>query len=153
MTLWTVACQAPLSTGFSSKNTGVDCHALLQGIFLTQGLNLCLLSLLYWQAGSSPLAPPGKPLWSYPNLKASCECVCSPACCLVTPTRLQGPGQRGPGWPARHCPSTWHSTGAQQLTCQGAGAKCAAQPPLQVHLLNPDLSVLRAVKLHIKNTG
>ena len=25
--------------GFSSKNTGVDCHVLLQGIFLTQGLN------------------------------------------------------------------------------------------------------------------
>ena len=28
------------------ENTGVDCHALLQGIFLTQGLNLkFLLSL------------------------------------------------------------------------------------------------------------
>ena len=27
--LWTVACQAPLSTGFS-RNTGLDCHALLQ---------------------------------------------------------------------------------------------------------------------------
>ena len=25
---------------FLSKNTGVDCHFLLQGIFLTQGLNL-----------------------------------------------------------------------------------------------------------------
>ena len=25
--------QAPLSMGFSSKNTGVGCHALLQGIF------------------------------------------------------------------------------------------------------------------------
>ena len=25
------------------KNTGVGCHALLQGIFLTQGLNLGLL--------------------------------------------------------------------------------------------------------------
>ena len=29
--------------GFSGKNTGVDCHFLLQGIFLTQGLNLGLL--------------------------------------------------------------------------------------------------------------
>ena len=28
----------------SGKNTGVGCHALLQGIFLTQGLNLHLLS-------------------------------------------------------------------------------------------------------------
>ena len=44
-TLWTVICQAPLSMGFSpSKNTGVGCHSLLQGIFLTQGLNLGLLN-------------------------------------------------------------------------------------------------------------
>ena len=33
------------------KNTGVGCHALLQGIFPTQGSNLCLLYLLHWQAG------------------------------------------------------------------------------------------------------
>ena len=38
-TLWTVACQAPLSLG-------VGCHFLLQGIFLIQGLNPCLLGLL-----------------------------------------------------------------------------------------------------------
>ena len=42
------------------KNTGVGCHALLQGIFLTQGLNPRLLCLLRWQAGSLPLVPPGK---------------------------------------------------------------------------------------------
>ena len=29
------------------KSTGVSCHALLQGIFLTQGLNPCLSGLLY----------------------------------------------------------------------------------------------------------
>ena len=28
--------------GFSSKNTGVGCHALPQGIFTTKGLNLRL---------------------------------------------------------------------------------------------------------------
>ena len=33
---------------------------LLQGIFLTQGLDLCLFSLLPWQAGSLLLVPPGK---------------------------------------------------------------------------------------------
>ena len=38
-----------------------ECHFLLQGIFLTQGLNRSLLCLLRWQAGSLPLAPPGKP--------------------------------------------------------------------------------------------
>ena len=42
-TPWTVAHQAPVCMAFSSKNTGVGCHALLQGIFLTQGLNLGLL--------------------------------------------------------------------------------------------------------------
>ena len=42
------------------KNTGVGCHALLQGIFPTQGSNPHLLCLLHWQVGSLPLAPPGK---------------------------------------------------------------------------------------------
>ena len=45
------------------KNTpGVGCHALLQGIFPTQGSNLHLLCLLHWQAGSLPLAPTWKPV-------------------------------------------------------------------------------------------
>ena len=43
------------------KNTRVGCHVLLQGIFPTQGSNLCLLLLVHYQAGSLPLAPPGKP--------------------------------------------------------------------------------------------
>ena len=42
------------------KTTRVGCHALLQGIFPIQGLNLCLLGLLHGRAGSLPLAPPGK---------------------------------------------------------------------------------------------
>ena len=43
-TPWTVAHQAPLSMGFfQGKNIGMGCHFLLQGIFLTQGLNLGLL--------------------------------------------------------------------------------------------------------------
>ena len=44
MTPWTIAHQAPLSMGFpTGKNTGVGCRLLLQGIFPTQKLNLCLL--------------------------------------------------------------------------------------------------------------
>ena len=43
------------------KNTAVGFHALLQGIFPTQGSKLHLLCLLHWLAGSLPLAPPGKP--------------------------------------------------------------------------------------------
>ena len=42
-TPWTVDCQTPLSMGSPSKNIGVGCHALHQGIFPTQGLNLGLL--------------------------------------------------------------------------------------------------------------
>ena len=57
---WSVACQAPLWDS-PGKNTGVGCYSLLQGIFLTQGLNLRLLHLLHWQAGSLPLAPSEKP--------------------------------------------------------------------------------------------
>ena len=43
-----------------ARDTGVGCHFLLQGIFLTQGSNL---SLMRWQVDSSPLCPPGKPLF------------------------------------------------------------------------------------------
>ena len=38
-TAWTLALQVPLPMKISSKNTGAVCHFLLQGIFLTQGLN------------------------------------------------------------------------------------------------------------------
>ena len=44
------------------KNIGVGCHALLQGIFSTQGLNQSLLYLLHWQVSSLPLAVPGNPI-------------------------------------------------------------------------------------------
>ena len=35
VTLWTTACQAPLSIDSPGKNTGVGCQVLLQEIFLT----------------------------------------------------------------------------------------------------------------------
>jgi len=59
VTLWTAARQAPWDS--PGKNVGVDCHALLQGIFLTQGSNLRLLRFLLWQVGSFTAAPPGSP--------------------------------------------------------------------------------------------
>ena len=43
------------------QSTGVGCHALLRGIFQTQGSNPHLLHFLQWQAGSLPLTPPGMP--------------------------------------------------------------------------------------------
>ena len=47
--LWPMGCP----WGSPSKNAGVGCRVLLQGIFLDQGSNLCLLQ---WQADSSPLS-------------------------------------------------------------------------------------------------
>ena len=54
---------------FPGKSTREGCHALLQGIFLTQGSNLRLLCLLRWQVGSLPLVPHGKPIIRYNNNK------------------------------------------------------------------------------------
>ena len=61
-TLWTAAHQAPLPWGPPDENTGVGCHALLQGIFPIQRSNSHLLCLLNRQVCSLPLEPPGKPM-------------------------------------------------------------------------------------------
>ena len=53
MTPWTAAYQVPLYVGFSRQEYWSGCHFLLQGVFLIQGLSLCLL---HWQAGAT-----GKP--------------------------------------------------------------------------------------------
>ena len=50
LTPWT----ARLFWHFLGKNTGMGCHFLLQGIFLTQESNLCLLHLLHYQEGALP---------------------------------------------------------------------------------------------------
>ena len=60
-TPWIVACWLLSPWDSPGKNTGVGCHSLLQGIFLTQESNPYLLCLLHWQSGSLPLAPSGKP--------------------------------------------------------------------------------------------
>ena len=46
---------------FPDKNTGVGCHFLLQGIFLTQGSNLVSPALA---GGFFTILPPGKPIHS-----------------------------------------------------------------------------------------
>ena len=57
----TLAHQASVSMGFSRQEYWSGLHALLQGIFPTQGSSLHLLHLLHWQVGSLLLAPPGTP--------------------------------------------------------------------------------------------
>ena len=56
VTLLTIACQ-----GFSRQEYWSRLPCPLQGIFLTEGLNLHLLGLLHRQTNYLPLAPPGKP--------------------------------------------------------------------------------------------
>ena len=51
------------------KNTGVGCQALLQGIFPTQRLNLCLFSLLHWPAGICHWNHLGSPTYTH-------VCIC-----------------------------------------------------------------------------
>ena len=41
---------------YPGKNTRVCCHFLLQGLFLTQGWNLCLQHLLHWKVDSLPMS-------------------------------------------------------------------------------------------------
>ena len=55
--------------GLYSKSTGVGCHFLLQGIFLTQRWNLCLLHLLHSQVDSLPLSHLGSPIKNISNVK------------------------------------------------------------------------------------
>ena len=56
-------CSLPGSSihGFSRQEYWKGCHFFLKRIFWTQERSPLLLCLLHWQAGSLPLAPPGKP--------------------------------------------------------------------------------------------
>ena len=64
VTPWTLARQARIfqARDFPGKNTGEGCHFLLQGIFPTHGLNLCLLPLMHWEMGSLQLSHLGTSL-------------------------------------------------------------------------------------------
>ena len=87
MTPWTVARRAPQSMGILSpgKNIGVGCHALLQGIFPTQGSNPGLLHcrwILYRlshqgdpsniskQRQSNYQEAKGNPTWNYLSIQS-----------------------------------------------------------------------------------
>ena len=71
-----INCSPPGSCQWDSpgKNTGVGCHFLLQGIFLTQILNPRLLGLLHWQADSLQLSHLGtysvQNMWPLSTLNA-----------------------------------------------------------------------------------
>ena len=84
---------SPVQGDSPGKNAGVGCPALLQGTFLTQGLNPCLLRLLHWQVGSLPLAPPGK----HCGKESSCNTRdTGDAALILGPGRSPGGGNGNP---------------------------------------------------------
>ena len=104
MTPWTVYCQAPLSMGFPSKNTGADCYFLFQGIFPIQPLNTHLLCLLHWQVSSLPLVPPGKPIVdSMCLVTQSCLTLCDPMDCSPPGSFVHGDS------PGKNTGMSWHA--------------------------------------------
>ena len=72
VTPWTIACQAPLSMQFSRQESWSRLPLPFAGIFLTQGSNLRILHLLYWQVGSFPSESLGKPLYTV-SVQFSCS--------------------------------------------------------------------------------
>ena len=69
-TPWTVAARLLCSWDFPGKDTGVGCHFLLQGIFLTQRSNPHFLCLLHWRADSFSLSHLGSPFAICINIKS-----------------------------------------------------------------------------------
>ena len=122
VTLWAVAHQALLSMGFSGKNAGVGCHALLQEI-PTQGSDLCLLNLLHWQMGSLPLAPPRKPPLLCGYLKHSQQDFPGGSVVKNPPTN---PGDRG----STPSPGRWTTphAGGSQASVPGLLSLCSGAP-------------------------
>ena len=85
--------QAPVSMGSPGKNTGVGCHALLQGIFPTRGSNLLLLRLLHWQAErfcttSATWKAPSQ-LW-VSDSSSLCPTLCDPMDCGLPCSSVHG---------------------------------------------------------------
>ena len=76
-TPWTVACQFLLSMGFPRQEYWSGCHFLLQGIFLTQGLNL---HVLHWQVDLLPLSHQNSPInaLQFSSVAQSCPTLCNP---------------------------------------------------------------------------
>ena len=64
------------------------CHFFLQGIFPTQGSNLCLLCVLHWQVGSLPAETLRKPMLCL--VAQSCPTLCDPMDCSLPSSSVHG---------------------------------------------------------------
>ena len=65
LTPWTIACQAPLSMGFSRQEYWSELPFPLQGIFLTLEIESVILASPALQDGFFTTKPPGKPWERY----------------------------------------------------------------------------------------
>ena len=63
MTPWPKPTRLPHPWDFPGKNTGVSCHFLFQGIFLTQGWHP------HWQADCLPLSHQGSPWYKIKSIQ------------------------------------------------------------------------------------
>ena len=113
---------------FSGKNTGVVCHFLLQGVFLTQGSNPHLLCLLHWQADSLPLS----------HLRSSQDREVSENLSFVSDS-LQPHGLYSP----------WNSPGQNT----GVGSCSLLQGIFPTQGLNPDLLHHRQILYQLSHQG
>ena len=105
-TPWTVA-SLLCTWNCSGKNTGVGCHFLPQGIFLTQRSNLSFLHILHWQADFFIICAAQEALiavfmciWflSWPHLSPAHEIIDLQPGKSENPSRCQDPGCRPLHW-------------------------------------------------------
>ena len=91
VTLWTLARQAPLFMGFSRQEYWSGLLCLPPGDLPDPGIKPTIsLSLLHWQAGSLPLALPGKPLESFLYYIILTPSFCSHISCPPSSTARRG---------------------------------------------------------------
>ena len=89
--LWTIACQVPLSMGFSKKEywSGLSCPP--PGILLTQGSKLCLLHLRH--CGFFTTSATWEAYTVLCFVAQSCPTLCNPVDCSPSGSSVHGIGQ------------------------------------------------------------
>ena len=76
VTLWTVAQQAPMSTGFSREEYWSGLPHPRPGDLSSPGIKFASLCLLHGQVGFLPLVPPGKPYFPITSLHWDIKTQC-----------------------------------------------------------------------------
>ena len=102
---WTIAARLSYPRNSPGKNTGVGCHALLQGIFPTQGLNLGIPHC-------------GQILYHLSHSNSGCQMLQQQPSLPLTPEGpTRSPGSHGPSGRAA-CTTAW--TCGRVFSCSGS---------------------------------